>query len=202
VYIVPPTLLGTAIPSDLQESAAGCYGGFTYLASKLFFDVVPLRLLPAASEPEPEPEPKPEPEPEPEPKPEPELQTSNPNPNPSPSPSPNQLLAASLIYPMSGLRHDAPDWSLPASRWPGPAAAGMFVAGLCLVNIVAATMSSALGIVCRSSGAALPPHATHATHATHTPSAPLRKGRRPHTLRVEGGLAAQRLVHAQALRWC
>ena len=58
MYVVPPTLLGTAIPSDLQESAAGCYGGFTYLASKLFFDVVPLRLLPAASEPEPEPEPK------------------------------------------------------------------------------------------------------------------------------------------------
>ena len=95
----------------------------------MFFDVVPLRLLPA-------------------------------------------LLAAAIVYPMSGLRHDAPDWSLPASRWPGPAAAGMFVAGLCLVNIVAATMSSALGIVCRSSGAALPPHATHATHATHTHPAP------------------------------
>ena len=84
----------------------------------MFFDVVPLRLLPA-------------------------------------------LLAAAIIYPMSGLRHDAPDWSLPSSRWPGPAAAGMFVAGLCLVNIVAATMTSALGIVCRSSGAALPPQHTH-----------------------------------------
>ena len=51
-----------------QESAAGCYGALTYLASKLFFDVVPLRLLPA-------------------------------------------LLAAAIVYPMSGLRHDAPDWS-------------------------------------------------------------------------------------------
>ena len=50
-----------------QESAAGCYGAVTYLASKLFFDVVPLRLLPA-------------------------------------------LLAAAIVYPMSGLRHDAPDW--------------------------------------------------------------------------------------------
>ena len=50
-----------------QEAAAGCYGAVTYLASKLFFDVVPLRLLPA-------------------------------------------LLAAAIVYPMSGLRHDAPDW--------------------------------------------------------------------------------------------
>ena len=78
----------------------------------MFFDVVPLRLLPA-------------------------------------------LLAATIVYPMTGLRHDAPDWSFPSSRWPGPAAAAMFVVGLCLVNIVAATMTSALGIVCRSSGVAM-----------------------------------------------
>lgn len=117
IYFILTSLVGLGMWQQerliyFHEHAAGCYGALSYLASRLFFDVVPLRLLPA-------------------------------------------LLATAIIYPMAGLRHDAPfaDWRLDHfSRWPGPAAASMFVAGLCLVNLVAATMASCIGIVCDSAG--------------------------------------------------
>jgi len=63
------------------------------------------------------------------------------------------LASALIIYPMVGLRHDGPknadDYA------PGPLAAATFVAALCLVNLTATTVTSAIGIVSRTQGGAI-----------------------------------------------